>query len=390
MAKAKKEVAASPGRISIDDLRSRINKNSSFGPMAYDLDKEIDKFIVDEYISTGCTWLDYIISSGRKGGIPVKRITELSGISASGKSYLKAVVMANAQKMGFTCFDFDTEFSVDPKFYTDLGVDVSSIIYLQPACVEDVFETIEDVLGNLGQKRCFFAWDSLANTPVKSEIVEGSSSPIAERPRVISNHLRKIVNLIGNSGSVLLYLNQLKTNIGNIYEPFFTPGGQSLIYASSLRIWLTTPKSKDSYVTMNGFRIGSSVRAEIKKSRFGTEGRKCEFKILWNGPNLGIDDYDSIFNALKPIKDIGERTESFTRSGAWYNLFLKDGEKICFQESKWRELLDTNVDFKERVLELLKEVYIHNFARLEGNANVHFVIGDDVEENEEDVSSDIV
>ena len=54
---------------------------------------------VSEWISTGCDMLDLAISNRPHGGFPVGRITEVTGLEASGKSLLAAHVLANTQKI---------------------------------------------------------------------------------------------------------------------------------------------------------------------------------------------------------------------------------------------------------------------------------------------------
>ena len=74
-------------------------------------------------------------------------------------------------------------------------------------------------------------------------------------------------------------------------EPYTTPGGKAMIYAYSLRVWLTARKAKASFIVDdNGFRIGSEVKVKLEKSRFGTHGRTCNFKILWGDDAVGVQD----------------------------------------------------------------------------------------------------
>jgi len=51
-----------------------------------------------EWISTGSSMLDLAISNRKHGGIPVGRITEITGLEASGKSLVAAHLLANTQK----------------------------------------------------------------------------------------------------------------------------------------------------------------------------------------------------------------------------------------------------------------------------------------------------
>ena len=86
--------------------------------------------------------------------------------------------------------------------------------------------------------------------------------------------------------------------------PYITPGGKAMHYSYSLRIWLTGRKSKAAYIEdENGFRIGSEVKVKLEKSRFGTQGRTCAFRILWGTEDIGVQDEASWFEALKGLYD---------------------------------------------------------------------------------------
>ncbi len=80
MAKSKSKA----GKISIDGLRSLINKTSGV-EVAHNL-REANPTEVKEWIPTGSRWLDSIICRGRLAGIPVGKISEIAGLEATGKS----------------------------------------------------------------------------------------------------------------------------------------------------------------------------------------------------------------------------------------------------------------------------------------------------------------
>ncbi len=145
-----------------------------------------------------------------------------------------------------------------------------------------------------------------------------------------------------------------------------------MIYAYSLRIWLTGRKAKASFILDDrGFRVGSEVKATLKKSRFGTQGRQCTFKILW-GDDIGIQDEESWFEAVKSSKHL-------VSSGAWYTLTMADGETVKFQPSKWNEKIQEE-SFRTRVLELMDEEVILKFDRREGDANEYYDIESEAEQ----------
>jgi len=258
---AKEKEKVKPGKLSIKQMRKLINKKAGT-TVAYDL-REENPTDVKEWIPTGSRWLDSVVCRGKLGGIPVGKISEIAGLESTGKSYMAAQIAANAQKMGIDVVYFDSENALDSTFLEKAGCDLDNILYAQASSVEFVLETIETLLG--GNNRFLFIWDSLALTPSKTDI-EGDFNPLssmAVKPRILSKGLSKLVQPIANSGSTLLVLNQLKTNITmNVAEalttPYFTPGGKALIYSYSLRIWLTDRKAKKSFILDDkGFRIGT-------------------------------------------------------------------------------------------------------------------------------------
>ena len=232
---------------------------------------------------------------------------------------------------------------------------MNNILYVQAVSVEAVLEYMEELLKN-APAQYLFVWDSLANTPTNSD-VEGDFNPqasMAVKPRVLSKGFAKLTIPIAESQSTLLILNQLKTQIGpqdgaapnakywTTEQKYFAPGGKAPTYAYSLRIWLTQPKAKDDFVNdSKGFRIGSSVSAKLIKSRFGSQGRSCEFQILW-GDTVGIMDDASLFEAIKPSPHL--RT-----GGAWNQLTFEDTTTKRFRAHDFVENMQDQT-FKTRII----------------------------------------
>ena len=230
-------------------------------------------------------------------------------------------------------------------------------------------------------EKFLFVWDSMALTPSKTDL-EGDFDPqssMAVKPRILAKGLSKLIQPIANSQSTLLVLNQLKTNlqVQNIKyatdsERYTTPGGKALSYAYSLRIWLTGRKAKDSYVLdERGYKVGSEVKARLEKSRFGTAGRECLFKIMWGGA-IGVLDNESIFEAIKPF---------IKQTGAWYEMEV-DGQAKKFQQSSWEELMKEE-PFKKAVLDIMDREVVVKFDTREGDAkNFYNIEGEEAAEQE--------
>lgn len=370
-----KEQVTKPGKLSISDLKTMLNKKAGIN-VAHDLQKDTPT-LVKQWIPTGSTWLDSIICRGKKAGIPVGKIVELAGLEATGKSYMAAQIAGNAQKMGMIPVYFDSESAIDPSFLEKAGCDLNNILYIQAVSVESVLEQIEELIKN-ATNQYLFIWDSLANTPTNSDN-EGDFNPqssMSVKPRVMSKGFAKLTIPIAESQSTLLILNQLKTQItrpdGAAPDPkywtteqkYFAPGGKAPAFAYSLRIWLTQPKSKDDYVNdSKGFRIGSTVSAKLIKSRFGSQGRSCEFKILW-GDIVGILDEESLWDAIQSSPAV--------TSGAWCSIKMADGVEKKFRVDEFVTLMRNEPKFKARVLELVDEEVIQKFDKREGTADQYY------------------
>ena len=352
------------GKLSMSAMQKLINKKAGMN-VAYNL-KEENPTEVIQWIPTGSRWLDSIISRGRLAGIPVGKVIEIAGLESTGKSYMAAQIAANAQKMGMDVVYFDSESAIDPSFLENAGCDLNKLLYIQATSVEFVLETIEELLGSDNQ--ILFIWDSLALTPAISD-VEGDFNPqssMAVKARILAKGMSKLTLSIANTQCTFLVLNQLKANITRfaaeaMTTPYVTPGGKAMIYAYSLRIWLTGRKAKASFVLDdNGFRIGSEVKVKIEKSRFGTQGRRCNFRILWGGDRVAIQDDESLFDAVKG-------SDNILQAGAWYTIIFEDGTSEKFQASKWVERMQDD-KFKQRVYQIIDEEIIYKFDNRQGKA----------------------
>ena len=366
-----KEVKA--GKVDVSELRKALN--SKLKGAVYDL-REENPTDVKQWISTGSTWLDGIVAKGKMGGIPVGKIVEIAGIQATGKSFLAAQIAGNAQKQGITAVYFDAESALNSEFLEKAGCDLENLIYVQPPDLESVFETMETLMA-ASEEKFLFIIDSLAATPTKVDI-EGTFNPnerIGVKAALLAKAFQKITTPLAQRECTLIILNQLKVNIkatseapqGGKYltdsQKYNTPGGSSPDFFTSLRIWLTKSFAKDSMVYDDkGYQIGSYVKARIEKSRFGTQNRVAEFKILW-GDEVGVMNEESILEAIKG------KTEHL-ETGTWNKLTYADGtvEKWQGLEEGFIELMKTNEKFKNRVMEIFDYEVIQKFDKKLGDA----------------------
>jgi len=367
----------SNGNLSSKDILKLINKKAG-RTIAFTGDQE-NPADVKDWISTGSRWLDSITCRGQLAGIPVGRCTEIAGLESSGKSYMAGQVAREAQKKNIKVLYFDSESTMSKEFLEKLGCTVDgedSVIIIQPDDIEQVLESMETVMAGDPDTRFLFIIDSLAMTPCRADLEKdfNPQSSMAQMPRVLSLGMKKLVVSLSRTQSTLLVLNQLKTNINvsnpmmMLSQPWFTPGGKAMIYAYSLRIWLTGLKGKKTFVEDEaGFRIGSEVKAKLEKSKFGTQGRICNFKILWGGEDVGILNDESLLTAIKT-------SDKLKNSGAWFTL---DGYDKKFQGATFPKLMQTDEKFAKLVYDIMDEEVIRKFETKTGKSEDFY--GDDVE-----------
>lgn len=343
-------------------LISEFNKDAEkHGKIAWSLaDDDDNPTDVKEFISTGNTLLDYIISNRRDGGIPVGKLTEISGEEASGKSLLCAHLIAEVQRQGGIAIYIDTENSANPDFLSRVGVDIKKMVYLQPGCCEDVGDAIVKTIvmarAKARKKKILVVWDGIAATPTRSEL-EGSfdlnMNLQLEKSKVLSKMMRLISDTVGKEQVALVFTNQLKTKIGVMYgDPMTTPGGKAVPYAASVRLRLLAGKKKKEGANPDapdnddakGAIYGVHTVAKVVKNRLGPPFRRCEFDIHFA---TGIDDegswYDRLHEAGEIFSNAGWRYLTSVPSGKLEEKGVNEGKDLGlkFRESQWLEFLDS-------------------------------------------------
>lgn len=363
MVKKKKEEVIE----SVEDQRAitkflikEMNKGSE-GQMAWNLN-DPNPTDVKEFISTGCTILDYMIANKPDGGIPAGKLTEICGEEGSGKSLLATQILANTQKKGGIAIYIDTENAANPDFMQRLGMDLNKLVYLQPGSIEECYAAIEKTIMIARTKNTTcpvtIVWDSTAATPPQAEI-EGNYDPnsrIGLAAKAHAKGLRKLTKAVGFDKVTLIFTNQLKFKIGTMFgDPWITPGGKAVPYHSSVRIRLTKSKAIEEGAKKEKETLGFHTYAKVFKSRLGPPMRKCEFDIMFDS---GIDDLSSIRDYLWEVKNVIQKANGFMK-------MQYKGEEIKFRASAWSKMMTTDSEFSDYIYRLLEEFLVIKFDNLE-------------------------
>ena len=150
------------------------------------------------------------------GGIPLGRIMELYGYESSGKSLIATKAMAEVQKLGGTAALVDFEMSFDPGFARKLGLNPDELIISQPETMEDGLTVVEGLAESDGVD--LIVVDSIAAAVPKAEFdAEVGKATMALQARILSPFLRKLIGICAKTGCTVVFINQLRDNVGVMY-----------------------------------------------------------------------------------------------------------------------------------------------------------------------------
>lgn len=352
MAKVKKDETTSK-----DDLASlladSLNKEFKDYKVAYFLDEDAPTNVSD-WISTGSSILDLAISNRKYSGIPVGRITEITGLEASGKSLLAAHILAETQKKGGISVYIDTESAVSQEFLQAIGVDVAKLVYVQLETVEDVFGAVENIIEKIRtgnkDKLVTIVVDSIAaaSTKVEMEADYDKDGWSTTKAIVISKAMRKITNMIARQKIALVFTNQLRQKLGVSFgDAWTTSGGKALAFHSSVRLRLKSI----GQIKKDDETIGIKCKAQVIKNRLGPPLRQAEYDMYFLS---GIDNYGGWLTVMKDH-------DLVKQNGAWYTMSNEKGEEIKFQSKEWHSLLSNNVNLKEFVYDKISETLVMKY-----------------------------
>ena len=302
-----------------------------------------------EVIPTGSLTLDMALGVG---GLPRGRVIEIYGPESSGKTTVALHVVAEAQKMGGEAAFIDAEHALDPVYAKKLGVDIDNLIVAQPDTGEQALD-IAEALVRSGALDVIVV-DSVAALVPKAEIDgEMGDSHVGLQARLMSQALRKLTAVISKSGTVVIFINQLREKVGVMYgNPETTPGGRALKFFSSVRLDV-----RRGEVIKNGTElIGNKTKVKVVKNKVAPPFKTAEFDILYGE---GISKEGNIL-------DFAVENNIIKKSGAWFSY---NGEKIGQGRDNVRKYMVENKEFTAEIDRQVRELLKNNSGYLPSEAD---------------------
>lgn len=261
---------------------------------------------------TGSIAFDYITG----GGLARGRVHEFYGPEGSGKTSVALQAVAEMQKKGGVAAFIDVEHALDPKQAARLGVDVNSLILSQPTYAEQALDIMEDLINS--NVVDIIILDSVAALVPKAEL-EGSmeDNQVGLIARVMGKALRKITGAASKTGTIVVFINQVRDAVGVMYgNPEVTPGGKALKFYCSIRIRVS--KGKQIVDKKTKQPIGQHVFLKCKKNKVGMPYLDAETDFYF------LHGMDAAYD----IATYGAQFDVIGKKGRTY--VLPDGEPIMY------------------------------------------------------------
>lgn len=320
-----------------------------------------------EVISTGSLTLDYALGVG---GYVEGRLVEVWGADALGKTTLSLCGMAEAQKKHsdkLTGF-IDMEQTFDLGLARGMGVDTAKLKIVRPSSAEDVADALKEML-----RSGFFSYivlDSIgAMIPEAEKEKDADEAVVASQAKIVTRMVKIAAVEARKSGTVVILINQVRSNIGGYGADTMTGGGFALKHVTTHKLKLKRTGTSPYFVKVDGEdrMVGHEIAIDVERNKVAPP-RKIATINLFNqasekyGPR-GVDKADEAsLLGLKPM--VG----AIQQNGGWYTI-LSTGEKVQGREavvSALRADPELVADIRSRALAAISgEVVVGQEAEVE-------------------------
>lgn len=286
-------------------------------------------------ISTGSIGLDEALGVG---GVPRGRIIEIFGPESSGKTTLSLHIIAEAQKKGGICAFVDAEHAMDPEYSRRLGVKINDLLISQPDTGEQALEIVDSLVRS--GKLDVIVIDSVAALTPKDEI-EGDMGAhhVGKQARLMSQALRKLTAIVAKTKTVVIFINQIRMQIGVMFgNPETTTGGKALKFYSSVRLDIR----RIAQIKKGEEVMGGRTRVKVVKNKVAAPFKQTEFDLMFNE---GISREGEIMA-------LGEKYGLVEKSGSTYKY---NGEKLAVGYDATRTYLRENKKISDQILKEIRQ-----------------------------------
>ena len=308
----------------IDELVAQMNKKYKT-----DIIRKASDLKSTEFIPFSSPKMNYLT----RGGIPVGRMVEFVGLPQSGKTTTALDILANYQKRAQKASEsrysvyLDAENAMDKEWGVTLGVDWSKVILIQPESEygEQLLDMLLDYIrsGEIG----FVVVDSAPVIQPKTTCDNAlEDKSYGGNSALMKAFCDKAVPLCKKHECTFIMINQIRENIGNMYNPYKIPCGTALTHACSEILWFTKGSLLDEQGNEKSQNypnpVGNVVNVKVHKNKVTKNDRRLDSYTL--NYSTGVEDgIDAI--------DLGIKLGVITQKGAWFYLPTSSGKETKAQ-----------------------------------------------------------
>ena len=287
-----------------------------------------------DVISSGSLALDRALGIG---GYPKGRVIEIFGPESSGKTTTALHAVAECQKSGGMCAYIDVEHAIDPVYAEALGVNVDTLLLSQPDSGEQALGITQRLVQSGAVQ--LVVVDSVAALVPQAELDgEMGDSHVGLQARLMSKALRKLAGIMSNTGTTVIFINQLREKVGIVFgNPETTPGGRALKFYASVRVDVRRGEQLKDGTEF----IGNATKLKIVKNKVAPPFKTAVVNIV----------YGQGFSHADEIITMGVEYGIVEKSGSWYSY---NGEKIGQGMNAARKFMEANPDIDEEITERIK------------------------------------
>ena len=251
------------------------------------------------------------------GGMPDGRIIEIYGPESAGKTAFSLHVIGCAQRAGGLALFVDAEHALDINHARTLGVDVDNLIISQPDYGEQALEVVLAFVRSRSVR--VIVVDSVSALVPKAELDgDMGDSHMGLQARLMSQAMRKLAGEVAKSGTIVIFINQIREKIGVMFgNPETTTGGRALKFYSSVRLEVRRLSNTDGGQLKEGdIHVGHRMRIKNVKNKVGSPFREtvCDLR------------YATGFDTKKDMVDYAIATGVVTEPAkGWFDF---NGERV--------------------------------------------------------------
>lgn len=294
------------------------------------------------------------------GGLVEGRFHMFAGTEGSGKTLTALDICKNALEKypDKKIFYADLEQTLDPIWGLKNGVDINKFIIFRPETCKTEF--VLDTMRKFAETgECsLIVLDSIP-VMVSDQIYEDSvgQNKYGGNAQAIARFCNLIAGTIKRNNTTVLFINQVRDDLGSMYGGYITPGGRALKFA--LSTWLEFRKGK--FIDIDGKELtnnaenpaGNLVNVILRKSKVCVSDRRLGYYTL---------NYLSGIDTVADYIDIGLQVGVINQRGAYFDIIdVSTGEvlnedkiqgKVKLKEqlkehSEWIDLINAQLKDKE-------------------------------------------